>query len=117
MSVIQLIGLDLNQGGDASGEGATTDASSPVQQTKERGSHPNGTEATNADVQLAKEEEGTEEDEWEQACRLHAEFDEGMWDAAICNPPKHTSELRTFQASKKFDEMRIGMEFKKGVMD
>ena len=74
----------------------------------------NGLEARSVDVQVAMEEDGIEEDEWEQACRLQAEFDEGMWDAPSCSPPNLTTDCRTFQAAKKFG-IRSGMEFKKGV--
>ena len=91
--------------GDAKVDGSPGGASSPVQRTKEKGNHPDETEATSTDAQVAMEEEETEEDEWEYAFQLQAELDDGMRDAPSCSPPKLTTERRTFQVAKKFDEM------------
>ena len=59
-------------------------------------------------------EQQDEEDEWEQACRLQAEFDEGNWETIDSDPPTQAQSNLTFQAAKKFNGQRPGMEFKKG---
>ena len=65
-------------------------------------------------AQPPEEEAGMEEDEWEQACRLQAEFDESSWENMSNDPPAQTQSNPTFQAAKKFNGYRPGMEFKKG---
>ena len=56
-------------------------------------------------------EQQDEEDEWEQACCLQAEFDEGNWETIDSDPPTQAQSNLTFQAAKKFDGQRLGMEF------
>ena len=67
------------------------------------------------EARVAMEDEDIEADEWEQACRMQAEFDEGSCDAPSGSTAHTETQQNTFQAAKKFDGMRSGMEFKKGV--
>ena len=69
---------------------------------------------TLASVQSSEATRNDGEDEWEQACRLQAEFDEGIWEAIAGDKPRQTLNPMTFHAAKKSEGQRPGLEFKKG---